>query len=103
MQEREIERLAVKQAKKAGWESRKLSWIGVSGAPDRLFARRETPTRVGRIVFIEFKQLGKKPTLLQADEIKFLKESGAEVYVCDSVESAMEALGINKRYNGDVI
>ena len=98
MQEREIERLVVKAASRIGYSSRKLQWLGRIGAPDRVFGKP------GRFLFIEFKQKGKKPTKLQNDEIEFLRSSGCEVYVCDSVESAMTVLNmIPNRYHGDLI
>lgn len=56
MQERYIERKSVAWAKSRGWLVRKLQWIGHNGAPDRFFAKAR------RIVLIEFKQKGKKPT-----------------------------------------
>ena len=80
MQERLIEKKVCDWAKKDGWLVRKLSWVGRHGAPDRFFAR------AGRIVFIEFKQAGKKPTDHQAREIENLRDQGCEVYVCDDVE-----------------
>jgi hypothetical protein len=54
--------------------------------PDRIFIK------AGHVVFIEFKAPGKKPTPLQAQTIRKLKDAGCEVWVCDNVESAIDAL-----------
>lgn len=83
-QERYIEKKVTDYAvKKLGWLSRKLQWIGRHGAPDRVFMR------LGKIVFIEFKQLGKKPTEHQKTEHVRLRAAGMDVYVIDSVEAGM--------------
>ena len=46
----------------------------------------------GRIVWVEFKAPGKTPTQLQAQTIRKMQAQGCEVYVCDNVESAINAL-----------
>lgn len=86
MQERYIERKSVAWAKSRGWLVRKLQWIGHNGAPDRFFAKAR------RIVLIEFKQKGKKPTGLQAKEIENLRAAGVEVHVCDDIETVKAIL-----------
>lgn len=85
-----VENPVVVRAERDGWFVRKLGWIGRRGAPDRLFIR------CGRVVFIEFKDRGKEPTLLQKQEHKRMLQSGAEVYVCDS---PIDALAILNRGN----
>jgi hypothetical protein len=86
IRERDIEKKAVELAKKAGWLTYKFVSPSQRGVPDRIFIKD------GRIVFVEFKAPGKKPTALQAQTIRKLREAGCEVHVCDSVESACDAL-----------
>lgn len=88
IRERDIEKRVVDLAKKAGWQCYK--WVSPSqrGVPDRIFIKD------GSVVFIEFKAPGKKPTPLQAHTIKKLREHFMVVHVCDSVESACDALSL---------
>lgn len=88
IRERDIEKRAVDIAKKAGWLCYK--WVSPSqrGVPDRIFIKD------GRIVFVEFKAPAKRPTQLQAQIIRRLRDAGCEVYVCDTVESACDALSL---------
>lgn len=81
-----IERKLCDWAKKHGWLIRKLSWVGRPGAPDRFFAKR------ARIVLMELKAPGKKPTANQAKEIARLREAGVEVHVIDSIEEGIRVL-----------
>ena len=53
MAEYYIEDNVVAAAEADGWFSRKLQWVGRDGAPDRLFVK------LGRVVFIEFKDKDK--------------------------------------------
>jgi hypothetical protein len=76
-----IEEKVCEFAKWAGWLVRKLQRIGRLGAPDRFFARG------GRIVLVEFKQLGLKPEPHQEREIARLMDAGVEVYVVDSIQT----------------
>lgn len=87
MLESAIERRVQKYAEERGWLVRKLTWIGRTGAPDRLYMRR------GRFVFAEFKQAGKKPDPKQAREHERLRAAGAEVVVIDSIEQGFEFFG----------
>lgn len=88
IREKDIEKKVVDLAKKAGWLVYK--WVSPSqrGVPDRIFIKD------GSVVFIEFKAPGKKPTQLQAHTIKKLREHFMVVHVCDSVESAVDALAL---------
>lgn len=81
-----IENKVVAHAKKTGWKQRKLQWIGRHGAPDRVFIKS------GVILFVEFKQRGKKPTDHQAKEIAELKEAGMLVFVIDNIEAGIALL-----------
>lgn len=86
MLERDIEHRVVDIAKKHGWLSFKFVSPAQRGVPDRIFMKG------GRIVFIEFKALGKKPTDLQDHIIRKMVDAGCEVHVCDSVEGGCNAL-----------
>ncbi len=88
MRERDIEKRVVDLAKKAGWLV--FKWVSPSqrGVPDRIFIKD------GTVVMIEFKAPGKKPTQLQAHVIKQLRAHFMVVHVCDSVESAVDALAL---------
>ena len=88
--EGDIEHAAWKQAKARGWYTFKLNSRSGRGFPDRLFIHNNSGQPV--IVFIEFKQPGRKPTKLQARRIEELKELGVNADWADSVKRAMEIL-----------
>lgn len=79
-----IERKVSDHAQRTGWWQSKFT--GRKGVPDRVFIRD------GRVVFIEFKAPGKKPTPLQTRTINAMIAKGAEVHVVDSLESAARVL-----------
>ena len=81
-----IENTVVKHAKKTGWKQRKLGWIGRHGAPDRVFFKG------GVLLFVEFKQRGKKPTPNQEKEIGELRDEGMLVFVIDNIEAGIALL-----------
>lgn len=83
MLEAVIEENVCNKAKLKGWIPIK---VGQQGWPDRLFLKN------GRYVWVEFKQPGEKPRVLQKVQIKKLQDQGAEVHVIDSVAKAMEVL-----------
>jgi hypothetical protein len=86
--EETIEKTVVNVAERAGWEARKLGWIGRRGAPDRLFMRP------GRAVFIEFKDPEGELEDLQEREIDRMRKAGLEVYVIDSIQDGFDVLGL---------
>ena len=88
MLERDIEGKVVDIAKKNGWLSFKFVSPAQRGVPDRIFMKS------GRIVFIEFKAPGKKPTPLQDHIMRKMVDAGCEVHVCDSVEGGLNALQV---------
>jgi Holliday junction resolvase len=88
IREKDIEAKVVEWAKKNGWLTFKFVSPSQRGVPDRIFIKD------GFIVFIEFKAPGKKPTQLQAHMIRKLRDAECEVHVCDSVESACDALSL---------
>lgn len=82
MIENVMERLLVDRAEKNGWLSKKLSFIGERGAPDRLFVKG------GRVMFVELKRPGEidDTSANQKRVIRQLLEHGAEVYVIDNLK-----------------
>lgn len=87
--EAEIEDRTVAQAKKHGYTVRKLSFLGVRGAPDRLFGREAA------CLIIEFKRPGEEPTAQQFKRHKELRTCfGFQVMWTDNYEDACTALGI---------
>lgn len=89
MAERHIEEDSVEKAEAAGFFVRKVQWPGRAGAPDRLFSRKDRGS-----VWIEFKDRGERPTLLQEREHARMRAAGMEVHVVDRVEDALRILGI---------
>ncbi len=78
--ESSIERAVVKYAKSKGVLVRKLNGEGERGWPDRMFLYQ------GKVLFLEFKQPGKKPTPLQEAKIAELCRHGFWADWADSVE-----------------
>ena len=78
--EKHIEAKCRKIAKARGHVFWKLVVAGYPGVPDRLML-----SAGGRVVFIEFKAPGKKPTPLQAAWHAKLRGLGFEVHVIDNV------------------
>ena len=76
-----IEKSVVGYARGKGWLALKFSTngrFGSTGYPDRIFLRP------GRVLFIEFKAPGKKPTPLQTKRHEELRSFGQVVYTADS-------------------
>lgn len=88
MTEKAVEMPVVARAEKAGYFVRKVQWPGRIGAPDRVFIKD------GRVVWIEFKDAGKRPRKSQELEHDRMKAAGAEIYWCDNVLEALQILGI---------
>jgi hypothetical protein len=80
--EKEIEAAVCRYARSLRFLYYKFTSPSRSFVPDRIFIAPG-----GRMLFVEFKQLGKKPTPMQAREHERLREQGCTVYVIDSVES----------------
>lgn len=82
MLERQLEQQLVSQARVAG--ALALKWVSPSlaGVPDRIVIIPD-----GRVVFVELKAPGKKPTPLQQRTIERLRRVGADVRIIDSKES----------------
>ena len=84
--EKSIEDATVQWAKSNGWLVRKLSWVGVNGAPDRIFFG------YGVVIFIEFKAPGKTVMGQQKAELERIKKVYPLCYECDSSFKAIQIL-----------
>ena len=80
MRERDIEQYLVKRARESGGKAYKWVSPGNDGVPDRIVIFP------GRIIFVELKAPGKKPTPLQLARHRELAGFGLEVLVIDSKE-----------------
>ncbi len=81
--EKSVEGPAVKRAEELGWWQNKIEKASKDGMPDRVFIKD------GRTVWIEMKRPKGKARALQALRHKEMREHGAEVYVCDTVEGVV--------------
>ena len=73
-------------ANKLGVRTPKLRMATESGWPDRTLLYR------GRVLFVEFKRLGEKPTPLQAYTHEALRQGGFTVYVIDECETGKDMI-----------
>lgn len=87
---------AVKKMEKLGWKSYKLNGLGKASKPDRLFIGEKS-----RLIFVEFKREGHRPTSLQADELQELFFHGQSVAVCVNFEDLDLALRAMTRIEGE--
>ena len=91
MKESVIEKYLVKRVKALGGEVRKVQWIGINGAPDRLIM---LPRFYGlldfvgteRTCWVELKAPGVKPETHQLREHERMRKMGQRVVVIDSIE-----------------
>jgi len=81
VREKAIETYLRDQVRKAGGAAMKWVSPGNSGVPDRIVFLPE-----GRVVFVELKAPGKKPTQLQLVQHERLRALGCDVRVIDSRE-----------------
>lgn len=79
IRERDIEKYLRDEIRKAGGRAYKFVSPGNNGVPDRIVILPG-----GKIIFVELKAPGNKPTALQAAQITKLKALGCSVYVIDS-------------------
>ncbi len=87
MRERSIEARVCALARAEGWLVHPKAASGTRGWPDRTF------TKPGRVVFVEFKAPGRRPTRLQAWRHEDLRAQGYVVHVIDSVAAGRSVLG----------
>jgi len=74
VREREIEKYLVKRVKELGGKAFKFVSPGNDGVPDRLVCLPG-----GRVLFVELKSPGKKPTPLQQMQMEFIRSLGFDV------------------------
>lgn len=86
--EKKIENKACDVARANGWFSRKLSSPNDRGIMDRGFIKES------RVVFIEYKRVGKVPSGLQRQVAANMLDHGAEVWWTDTVRGTKAILGI---------
>lgn len=79
--ERDIERKVCQYAERKGLPNEKFTSPAKRSVPDRIFY-----LGMSRHFFIEFKQLGKRPTVKQAKDHERRIARGDWVFVADSVE-----------------
>ena len=87
MDEKTVERELVKRVKEEGGIAYKFSSPGRRSVPDRLCLFPG-----GKILFVECKAPGKRPTVAQVKEHERLKALGFEVLIVDGVETVKELL-----------
>ncbi len=86
MNESTIERAVCAYAKAKGCIVMKLAGQNQRGQPDRLFVLG------GRVLFVEFKAPGKKPTALQLKWLANLNDQGMAVAWCDDIAKGKEII-----------
>ena len=80
--EKEIESRVCDYAASKGWLVYKFTSPARHAVPDRLFIAPG-----GRVIFVEFKRTGQKPTVPQEREHARLRAHGVLVFVIDTVEA----------------
>ena len=90
MLERDIEKRVKDYARSKGWLAYKFTSPGHIGVPDGLLI-----SPVGLVIFMEFKQTGKKPTAMQQREIDRINQHGVMALVVDSVEQGRGLIDAN--------
>ena len=88
--ERDIEKKVKEYARSKGWLAYKWVSPGHSFVPDGILI---SPS--GKVIFVEFKQLGKKPSAGQEREHQRLRQSKVLVYVIDTVAKGQEMVDEN--------
>ena len=82
MLESSIESYLVRRVKRLGGTCEKFTSPARRSVPDRLISLPG-----GRVIFVEVKSCGKKPTPLQLKDHERRRSLGCEVFVVDSPES----------------
>ena len=84
--EAKLEAAVKKWADEKGWYCRKFTSPSNRAVPDRLFLKE------GRVVFIELKAPGRKPTKAQEMELQWIREHGGEAYWADNLDDVKTIL-----------
>ena len=87
--EKKLEKHCTHVAKANGWWHRKFSSPSNRGVPDRIFLKE------GKVIFIEFKAPGNKPTTLQDYEMHLIGKKGGNVFWVDNVQDFKSILRIH--------
>ncbi len=82
MLERDIEKALVKRVESLGGLCEKFTSPNRRGVPDRIVTLPG-----GKIIFVEVKSCGKKPTKIQLRDHERRRSLGCEVFVLDSVDA----------------
>ena len=90
MLEKDIEAAVNRYARSLGFLQYKFTSPNRSFVPDRIYIAKG-----GKMLLVEFKAPGKKPTVMQTREHDRLREQGCLVYVIDSVESGKVMIDAN--------
>ena len=83
MLEKDIENALVRKVKKLGGMCEKFTSPGRRSVPDRIITMPN-----GKIVFVEVKNTGKKPTELQLRDHERRRALGCDVRVIDNMDDA---------------
>lgn len=85
LRERDVESRCKVWARDRGWWVRKFASPANRSVPDDVFGKE------GRVVWVEFKRPGEKPTPLQIEEHDKMRAAGLDVRVFDNVDSFKQA------------
>lgn len=88
MIEADVEAKCIDLALRAGYETRKLQWVGRRSAPDRVFFG------LGRFVLVEFKVRGVRLKGLQRREFRRLRRAHKDVWAVWEVETFRAIMNI---------
>lgn len=86
MREADIERRVVKYCQRESLLIYKWSSPAHRGVPDRIIVGR------GKVMFLELKQAGKKPTALQLREIARIRDAGGWATWADNADDAIRMI-----------
>lgn len=87
IQESKIEKRLKKEIEKIGGKALKFISPGVTGMPDRIVL-----LPLGKIIFIELKAPGEKPSPIQEYRAKQYRKLGFDVRCIDSTEAVMDLI-----------
>jgi len=88
MRESTIEQAVCAYAKSKGCLSLKLAGQNQKGQPDRMFLHQ------GRVLFVEFKAPGKRPTALQARWLDRLADHTFHTACCDDIAAGKRLIDL---------
>lgn len=95
MRESDIEGYAKKRAAVVGGNMRKVKFLDVNGAPDRILLVPQSRRRTKHsLIWIEFKRPGKQAELHQRIEHALLRSFDQPVHVIDTIAGVDEVIGM---------